>query len=385
MTVLLVVPYRLASAGGLRTIVTRLQDTLLARGHRALVLLAGDSNRVEPVPGRPWTFAIRLRQLAPAGAPLRGGMAFVMRLPGSLLALRRFLARERVDVVHVHFPTPGTLYLTAVHPGSRWGLVLTFHGTDGYGLTRASAMHRRLVALAARRADAVTAVSEDLLRAVRRGCPGIRDSRVVRNGNPLTGVASTPPVVLDGLPPTFALGIGSLIRRKAYDVVLRALRIVHEQGTPLPLVLVGNGPQRKELERLAQDLGIADHVIFVGEVDHAQVTAFLRRATIFVHVAREEAFGLVLLEAMSERCPLIAASVGGIVEFVKHEETGLLVPPDDPIGLASAMRRLVGEPALREALAARAYDRLVGEYAWDRMVDEYVSIYQSVVARRSVA
>jgi len=381
LKVLLVHPYRLGTAG-LTTFVLRLQQGLRATGCEALVLVAGDSDAVLPVDAANGIWGIYLRRLSIDSARLKGWAAFWAMLPVTLSHLWRFLRQERVDVVHLHFTIPASLYFAVLRPFSRWRLLATFHGTDGYSLSRRNAWHRLLVRLVVSRADLVTTVSADLLRVVRASLPGLSaKSRVILNGNPVIGgllerPVSSLPILL---PERYVLAVGSLIPRKAYDVLLKALGVARDRGCRLDLVIIGDGPEAPQLATLAKELRIEDQVFFAGEMPHAEALGFYPRARFFVHTAREEAFGLVLLEAMYFGKAVVATRVGGIPEYVRDTETGLLVNPDDPTALAEAMIRLDHDEPFRESLAARGHETAVRDHSWERVVDTYRQAYDEVL------
>jgi glycosyltransferase involved in cell wall biosynthesis len=379
--VLLVHPYRLGTAG-LTTFVLRLQEGLRAKGCEALVLVGGDSTGVVSLETAPDIFGIYLRRLWPESARLKGCLAFWAMLPITLWQLWRFLRRERVDIVHLHFTMPASLYFVVLHPVSRWKLLATFHGTDGYALSRRSRWHRLLVRWVVSRVDLVTAVSGDLLRTVQATFPSLRaKARVILNGTPLIAPPDETPApdLLPPLPDRYVLAVGSLIPRKAYDVLVKAMALIRDRGHHLDLVIVGDGPEAPRLATLAKELAVEERVLFAGEMPHAEVLRFYPGAEFFVHTAREEAFGLVLLEAMAFGKAVIAPRVGGVPEFVRDGQTGLLVKPDDPAGLAEAMIRLHGDELLRDALAARGHDAATKEHSWERVVDAYQAMYHDVL------
>ncbi|HUG37116.1 MAG TPA: glycosyltransferase family 4 protein [Candidatus Limnocylindrales bacterium] len=378
--VLLVHPYRLGTAG-LTTFVLGLQKGLRAQGCGALVLVGGDSSRVTVQDEAAQIYQVYLRRVWPETGRLRALVAFWVRLPITLLHLWQFLRRERIDVVHLHFTNPASLYFAVLRPLSGWRLITTFHGTDAYSLPRRTPWHRFLVRLVIGAADALTTVSADLLLAVKAAYPRLRTpARVILNGSLVTDAPSTaaPP---PGLPDRYALAVGSLIPRKAYDVLVRALRLVRDRGRDLHLVIVGGGPEDTALVSLAQELGISDRVVLAGEMPHAAALGFYAGARFFVHSAREEAFGLVMLEAMSFGKAVIAARVGGIPEFVRDGVTGLLVEADDPEALAEAMATLDADEALRAKLGAAGREAASTEHSWDRVVERYRGLYEDVLRR----
>jgi glycosyltransferase involved in cell wall biosynthesis len=145
------------------------------------------------------------------------------------------------------------------------------------------------------------------------------------------------------------LSIARLVEQKGVDVAIRALPLLPADAA---LVVLGEGPERPVLEALARELGVADRVYLRGR--EPDVAAWLRRASVLVHPARWEGFGLGVLEAMLAGLPVVAARVSSLPELVADGETGILVPADDPSALALAVARALEEPELGRAGEARA-------------------------------
>jgi glycosyltransferase involved in cell wall biosynthesis len=156
--------------------------------------------------------------------------------------------------------------------------------------------------------------------------------------------------------------------QKGVDVAIHAL----EQIPEAHLVVLGEGPQRAELERLG---GERAHLL--GRVP--DVASWLRRAELLVHPVRWEGFGLALLEAMLASLPVVATRVSSIPEIVEEGETGLLVPPDDPSALARAVNQVLAAPG-RYGTAGRA--RAQAEFSVARMTDRTLAVYERALARR---
>lgn len=171
-----------------------------------------------------------------------------------------------------------------------------------------------------------------------------------------------------------------LVARKGVDTVLRAFASVLTNLPGSTLVVAGDGPERSSLEALAVDLGVSDHVRFLGSVPYDRVPDLFSAADVFALVPREsrpdvEGFGLVYLEASACGIPVIGARSGGIPDAVIDGVTGLLVHPDDPEGLAAAIEHLLGHENIALTLG-EAGRRHVLEFAnWDRMVDRLVAAF----------
>jgi glycosyltransferase involved in cell wall biosynthesis len=148
------------------------------------------------------------------------------------------------------------------------------------------------------------------------------------------------------------LFIGQLTTGKGLDVLLQALT---RTALPCRLMVVGRGRQEAKLRALVQSLGLAERVVFVGWLDPEALSAHYQQASCLVFPTRApETSGLVGIEAMAHGTPVIASPLGGIEEWLSHDQTGLCVPPNDPASLAAAIDRLLGDPSLRGQMSLNA-------------------------------
>ena len=162
------------------------------------------------------------------------------------------------------------------------------------------------------------------------------------------------------------ISIGRIVAHKRLHQVVAAV-----MGIPnAKLVLVGDGPLRHIIEQQVKALNVADRVYFTGKISKAQVDYLLDHyAQAFVLNSTYEGLPHVVLEAASHHVPVVATAVGGTVEVIEHEKSGLLVQPECPSELLLALLRLQGNPNLRKNLAEAAYKNLIN-FSVERMVDE---------------
>ena len=153
-------------------------------------------------------------------------------------------------------------------------------------------------------------------------------------------------------------GVGRLVDRKGFRYLIEAMPHVHKRHSQVTVALAGDGPLRKDLEDLAASLGVGNKIRFLGF--RSDIRYVLQAIDIFALPSLKEGLPLTMLEAMAEGRPTVASAVDGIPTFVRHERTGLLVPPRDPNRLAEALIRLLDDRALAarlgrdgRALAAR--------------------------------
>jgi glycosyltransferase involved in cell wall biosynthesis len=147
--------------------------------------------------------------------------------------------------------------------------------------------------------------------------------------------------------PPRILAVAHLYPRKGIDTLLRAFVHVCDRAV---LRIIGVGPERQRLEQLAQELGLADRVDFLGHLPLRALTAEYRNATLFALPSTQEGFGIVFLEAMASSLPVVAARAAAVPEVVEEGVSALLVEPDDVEALAASLTVLLEDPAKRTAL-----------------------------------
>jgi glycosyltransferase involved in cell wall biosynthesis len=171
----------------------------------------------------------------------------------------------------------------------------------------------------------------------------------------------------------------NLVRRKGVDVLIAALAQPALRA-PYTLWVAGDGPERAALEVDAAKRGLADRVRFLGRRD--DVPNLLEACDVFVLPSRLEGLGVAALEAMARGRPVVASAVGGLAETVVSDETGLLVPPEDPAALAAALARLIQDPELARRLGAAGAKRVAEHFLAGQMVGAYEALYREILAER---
>lgn len=165
-----------------------------------------------------------------------------------------------------------------------------------------------------------------------------------------------------------------------YDIAtaLRAFALVGARYPDARLTVAGSGPDRAALEELAAQLGIAERVRFTGRLDNAELPALYRAAGIVVNASRVDNMPISLLEAMASGVPIVSTNVGGIPHVVEHEATALLVPPGEPVAMANAIIRVLGDRQLALRLRAAGIEA-VERYAWPKVRDEWFDAYARAI------
>ena len=262
---------------------------------------------------------------------VRGFRTFV-----GLVKAMRSAAREEMasgDVLHAHWWVPGGM---AAPPESRY--VLTIHGTDAALLTR-SMVARALARPIIHRAKVVTTVSSALAGIIKtRGAREILPHKI----QPMPAAGSNlRPAAQSG---TGLVVVSRLTSQKRVDLALEAAGILRDQGRALPLLIIGDGPEREHLERKCRTLALDEFVRFEGAVAPDKIGPLLSGRAVMLFPAREEGFGLVAAEAFMTGLSVVACSDGGGVLDVVPSAGGGRIVAADPEALAQAALELIDRP-----------------------------------------
>jgi glycosyltransferase involved in cell wall biosynthesis len=184
----------------------------------------------------------------------------------------------------------------------------------------------------------------------------------------------------NGQPDLPAVGMVGVLRgAKAHDVFLKAARRLGDEGFDARYVIVGEGPRRREIEQGIRDLQLGDRVLMTRHRE--DVPDILRALNLVVIPSRHEGVPQTGLQALAAGTPVVASRVGGIPQIIRHGETGRLVPPDDPVALADAIRESLTMRAASGAMVERGRALVEREHSLDAMLDKLDAIYRKSLPR----
>jgi glycosyltransferase involved in cell wall biosynthesis len=310
----------------------------------------------------------------------------------AVVRLARLIRRERPQILHTHTAKAGAVGRLATllaGPARPPVVVHTFHGhvLRGYFGPLQTLGFRLLERWLARLSTTLVAVS-----------PQVRDDLVALGVAPAEkfavvrlGIELEERVRVDdearaaarrsmGVPEdAFVVGwIGRMTAVKNTDEVIEALRLLHDRGVDAWLCMVGDGPDRDRLERLASDLDVVRHCLFPGYQD--RVGRFYAAFDALVLPSVNEGTPVSAIESLAARRPVVATRVGGVPDVVRDGEDGFLVEPGETAALADRLERLARDPDLRDRLGEAGRERVLRRYAVDRLVDDTDRLYRSLLA-----
>jgi len=358
---------------------------LLARGHDVRVVAPADRGQGgrEPLDGIP---VRRVRYAAPARETLayQGRMQEAVRSPGGMLALAALIralrkgARSELSnatgekVLHAHWWFPAGLALPAGAPS-----VVTLHGTDARLLVQ-SAPARWLGRRVLNRTSVVTAVSPELA-SIAEQVSGRRGAASHVQAMPVTSAPRAPSSggAGGGGGGGGIFVVGRLSPQKRTELAIRAAAELAQEGTPVPLTIIGDGVERADLERLAAALPGPPSISFVGALPAAEVANRLGKADVLLFPALQEGLGLAAIEALVAGVPVVACSDGGGVVSALRRFGGGIITAATPVALAGGV--LEARSAARRDEARRAGEQWQAELAPARVAEVFEGWYREAL------
>jgi glycosyltransferase involved in cell wall biosynthesis len=322
---------------------------------------------------------VRYPQLPGTVGLSSAGKLLYARLLGRI---RQLHTAKPIDVIHAHAALPCGHAAALLAGRLNIPFVVTVHGLDVFNnchLGGIPAAWRRKVSVdvyqAARTVICISGKVQEILKA---GTPADIDSTVVHNGvnpslfspNPSEGRKFDPEILV----------VGTLLRSKGHDLVLRALGNLRFAFPQLRCRIIGEGPDRARFEALVRELGIAQKVQCVGRQSRAEVAKAMRRCSVFALPSRNEGLGCVYLEAMACGKPVIACRGQGIEEVIDHGKNGWLIPVEGLEELVHGLSTFLGSPELRAGIGAAARQTILEKLTLSHQAQHLARIYRQAIA-----
>ncbi|MBN1233089.1 MAG: glycosyltransferase family 4 protein [Candidatus Coatesbacteria bacterium] len=318
--------------------------------------LTHDETTPDRIKSRPWYFI---------------HLCFYMLL--GWINLLIFVKKSKFDIVQIHWPLPHALWgflLKKISPEVR--IFHRYYGAEVRWLKHSFPVLIPVFRYLLKMADGASANSSVTADAVKEILG--REISYIPDGIPFEIPDKHNDLGYE------ILFVGRLVERKGLPVLLKAIKILKEKYN-LKLVVVGQGSEEKHLKKLALDLDINENVSFLGNLHHKGLDERYNKAYMFVLPAvidskgDTEGLGVVLLEAMAYKRPVIGSNLGGIVDIIIDNKTGLLVKPDDPEELANAIEKLWTDRKLAEKFAENGFKWLEEKFGWNSIVEGYKKLY----------
>jgi glycosyltransferase involved in cell wall biosynthesis len=287
---------------------------------------------------------------------------------------------KNMDIVHVQWPIPnglGALFLKRIY---KIPYINTIHGEEVYLSKRYHTLFA-LKWLVNNSAETITNSS-----ATRNSCleAGLNKEKleIIPFG---VDIRFFKPLKIPKNDEIFQiLSVGYLIERKGFEYLIKAMKKVLNEHSNVQLTIVGSGPLEKKLKELIKDLKLKDNIEIIKNVSDNELLQLYNSSDLFVlpsivdSQGNTEGLGVVLLEAMACKLPVIGSNIGGIPDIIQDKETGLLVSERDISEISNAINNLIEDENLRKTLAINGYNNVKDKFSWKKVAKSYLKIYKSI-------
>jgi glycosyltransferase involved in cell wall biosynthesis len=315
---------------------------------------------------------------------LSGKIQFLCLLKAECRAIKKFLSQEKIDIIHAYWIIPQGIVASAAC--GKVPLIISGMGSDiFYGLN--NAFFRFLQKKALNKAKKIIVTSTALKNELVSKLPETKEKvKIIPIGLDTDKFKPTRKAseLASKYKGKILLTIGRLSEQKGIQYLLRALHHVIGENPTVKLLIIGEGSYREELVRIIRELGLEKQVIFVGAVPHERIADYLSVADIFVFPSLSdkrfgtEAFGVVLLEALATKTPVVATNIGGIRDIIKHKKNGMLVEQKNAEQLGKAINYLFGNQEEAKRLGEEGYRFVRRHFDWNLIARELEQAYDKV-------
>ncbi|MBE6505057.1 MAG: glycosyltransferase family 4 protein [Methanobrevibacter millerae] len=330
--------------GGVGVHIHTLSKELIKQGHEVYVITYPHSN-LKDIDG--------IHVIGTSGLNIPGIRGLMFKI-NAKKALNNLLKEVDIDIIHGHYLFPAGAAACEIGSKHKIKTYVTAHGSDMFEMYKKQSFMRPFIKKVLKKADVVFAVSNALKKEIlATGVNGIESkTRLYWNSVDIDKFSPDNKNVLESNGKPIVLFVGNIIKRKNVNLILEAKK---ESSQDYELVIVGDGPLKKELENKVENENISD-VRFLGSRD--DVENIIPGCDVLVLPSFSESFGLVLIEALACEKPVIGSNVGGISEIIT-DDVGLLINPNDSSTLAAAIDKVIGDDEFRQNLASNARNRAV--------------------------
>ena len=374
--------------GGISTHVYHLSRALVEKGTSVRVITCDFPN----APAEEIIDGVPVSRVDSGRVPESNFLLWIYHLNSQMISkTTELFETERFDLIHAHDWVVGR---AAVELKNRLGLPLisTIHATEiGRGGSLDGEYRRKvrdIERLLVEQSDGIICCSNYMLDHIQYVLGAVKTKiRVIPNGVEASRFNNgrQPQLIPTGVSEDrkTILYVGRIVREKGIFTLLDAFEKLRKQGKDVSLVLVGEGPLKEDLAKEVLRRKLNDRVKLAGFVDEKKLVSLYNSSDAFVLPSHYEPFGMVALEAMASRVPVVVSDVGGLSEIVEDGITGVKVPAANPSTLAEGILRVLEDRELSEQLKENAYRAVQERYRWDMIAEKTIEAYRISFAKPS--
>ena len=374
--------------GGISTHVYHLSRALVEKGTSVRVITCD----FPKAPAEEIIDGVSVSRVDSGRVPESNFLLWIYRLNSQMISkTTELLETERFDLIHAHDWVVGR---AAVELKNRLGLPLisTIHATEiGRGGSLDGEYRRKvrdIERLLVEQSDGIICCSNYMLDHIQHVLGAVKTKiRVIPNGVEASRFNNgrQPQLIPTGVSEDrkTILYVGRIVREKGIFTLLDAFEKLRKQGKDVSLVFAGEGPLKEDLAKEVLRRKLNDRVKLAGFVDEKKLVSLYNSSDAFVLPSHYEPFGMVALEAMASRVPVVVSDVGGLSEIVEDGITGVKVPAYNPSALAEGILRVLEDRELSEQLKENAYRAVQERYRWDMIAEKTIEAYRTRPAEPS--
>ena len=306
-------------------------------------------------------------------------LASVFLAPISFIRLFYIITRTTPHIVNLHYIGENAVFCLLLKKLINFNFCVNVHGNDIDRHYKRTIFSRYLTKKTLNNADLLLSNSSDILSKVNRIEPStIENSYVVGNGVYPEEFSSCMKYHHSR---KYILNVANFGQKKGQDILIRAFSLIQQRFPNMNLIFVGDGTELFKCSNLAKELKLSDSIEFLGKVSSFKIPSLLAGCELFVLPSRKEAFGIVVLEAMASKKPVVATRVGGVPEIIDDGINGILVEPENPEELAHGILMVLENEDLRKKLVRNGYNTVIERYTWPQIADKYIELYSRLLAK----
>jgi glycosyltransferase involved in cell wall biosynthesis len=296
------------------------------------------------------------------------------------LATIRLLLKNNYDIIHIHWPFPHFFFTIIPRIFIKFKIVSTFHGTGPIWVKYYIPFLGFLFKLIIRYSDLITVNSsftkEEILGKIYYG-----NFKII----PFGAYTTRKNITDSNVKPQKLLFVGRLVKRKGLKYLINAVNLLRDEFPKLSLSIIGGGPEKSALEKMIKESKLEDKIEMLGPLSPDEVSYHYKTCEIFIlpsiidEIGNTETLGVVLIEALSYKKPVIASRVGGIVDIVKDNKTGILVEHKNSHELARAIKNLLLDSNYAKNLGLNGYRYVMKNFSWEKIINDLCNSYYSLI------
>jgi len=294
--------------------------------------------------------------------------------------LKGLRVAKKCDLIHAQF-LPSGVVGAWIKKITRRKLIITAHGSDVYMIPEKGLFQKSYIRAISKSNVIISVSNANKERLTTLGLPGDKII-VIPNGIELSMFNNTISTLRVHEAGIQIVWVGRMVEVKGLEYLFSAMRIIVSSYPNSKLTLIGDGPLKDKLERLAGEMSLTEYISFMGYVKNTEVSQYLKEADIFVLPSLSEGFPVVIPEAMAAGKPIVASNVGGISDAVTDGVTGFLVAPENAELLAEKIVYLIEHPEMRVSMGKAGRKKVEERFTWGMIAKRTIEMYMALLGAK---